>query len=48
MDWDGVQGQPYKAYVVERLMSTLGLILDYEYNGSHYTMDLQIQTRALS
>ena len=36
MDWDGVQEQLYNAYVVDLLMSTLELILDYKDNGLRY------------
>ena len=29
IDWDFVQGHQYKVYVLEVLMSTLGLVLDH-------------------
>ena len=36
IDWDGVQGQYYKVNVVNLLMSTFGLVLDYYDIGLRY------------
>ena len=36
INWDGVQGQYYKVNVVDLLMSTLGLVLDYYDIGLRY------------
>ena len=36
IDWDCVQGQQYKVNVLEFVMNTLGLVLDYYNNGLCY------------